>query len=355
MDDSSVQRAAAWDCPGSVQILGTLGGDESTAFGVNELGSIVGFSQYESGNSSNHAFLWRNGVMTDLGDFGGGYSKANAINNQDEVVGRARPVSGSDRAFLWRDGVMIDLGDFGGPGSTAIDINELGWVAGTADIGNGRAHATLWADGQMIDLHQAGTCDQSCIWAMNEIGDMVGTVDDDCGGDERTFVLWIDRVMFELSDFLPPNHRWNFHNPFLAFPQDINDALQIVGAGGRGSDIAAFLMTPVYPAFDLELVGAAQAGAVNTIRATGLTPGDRVHFVWGVHGGGTIIPGCDLQRAALQIENAQRAGAATADASGVATFTAFVPDAARDLGEILIQAVDATNCAVSPYLVVRFE
>jgi len=46
-----------------------------------------------------HAFLWQNGVMTDLGtlDFS---SAASAINDSGQVVGSSRDASGNCRALL---------------------------------------------------------------------------------------------------------------------------------------------------------------------------------------------------------------------------------------------------------------
>src|SRR5215469_15526134 len=70
--------------------LGTLGGTFSQAFGVNDKGWVVGFATTE-GDISLHAFLWRRGVMTDLGTLGGSdplpSSAANAVNNRGEIVG----------------------------------------------------------------------------------------------------------------------------------------------------------------------------------------------------------------------------------------------------------------------------
>src|SRR5215208_4910007 len=66
--------------------LGTLGGKASEAFGVNDLGQVVGTSRTESGES--HAFLWKRGKMTDLGTLGGGIQCAAAygINDPGQVV-----------------------------------------------------------------------------------------------------------------------------------------------------------------------------------------------------------------------------------------------------------------------------
>ncbi|MGC2724022.1 MAG: hypothetical protein WA224_08675, partial [Candidatus Acidiferrales bacterium] len=49
--------------------LGTLGGTFGHPDWVNDAGEVVGFATIP-GDQDGHGFLWRNGVMTDLGTVG---------------------------------------------------------------------------------------------------------------------------------------------------------------------------------------------------------------------------------------------------------------------------------------------
>src|SRR5437773_6792898 len=86
--------------------LGTLGGPVSIAYGINDVGQIVGTSAMANGTS--HAFLWSNGTMTDLGSLGStGPSDGRGINNHGQVVGGTVAANSSQyHAFLWDNGNM---------------------------------------------------------------------------------------------------------------------------------------------------------------------------------------------------------------------------------------------------------
>ena len=122
----------------TVTDLGTLpGGPVSSAYGINENGQVVGTAEKSSG--INHAFLYSNATMTDLGagwasgTNGMGMSSASGINDSGQVVGGYFPdTSGDEHAFLYSNGTMTDLGSMlpGGSSSVATGINNSGQVVG---------------------------------------------------------------------------------------------------------------------------------------------------------------------------------------------------------------------------------
>src|SRR5450432_9666 len=64
--------------------LGTLGGTDSTANGINSRGDVTGASLAPV---LQHAFVYSGGVMHDLGTLGGGSSSGAAINDSGLVTG----------------------------------------------------------------------------------------------------------------------------------------------------------------------------------------------------------------------------------------------------------------------------
>ena len=137
--------------------LGTLGGTCGQAEALNNRGQVVGYSDLAGDNAGVHAFLWdKIGGMQDLGTLGGATGAGLSINDAGDVVGGDSLADGSARSFLWRHGVMTDLGTVAGShsGSEALGINSRRQIVGNLldNVGN-EIGGFLWEDGgPMVDL-----------------------------------------------------------------------------------------------------------------------------------------------------------------------------------------------------------
>ncbi|MBN1918784.1 MAG: DUF3466 family protein, partial [Verrucomicrobia bacterium] len=134
------------------------------AYGIDETGRVVGYGVNPEG--AQHAFLWVDGTLTDLGTLGGALSIAKRVNDSGSVVGTSRIASGLHRAFLWQDGTMQDLGTFGGSQGDAFDINAHGQIVGAADTRDDYPHAFLWEDGVLRNLNELIPPDSG--WVLNK-------------------------------------------------------------------------------------------------------------------------------------------------------------------------------------------
>lgn len=122
---------------GTEHDLGVLPGDDtSQANGLNDAGTVVGFSNRNADNVQ-HAFTTVNGVMQPLGSLGGPSSWAEAINNSGIIVGESNVPGGTTHAFVF-DGAMHDLNDLlttpvDAPLNLATAINNEGQILALSD------------------------------------------------------------------------------------------------------------------------------------------------------------------------------------------------------------------------------
>jgi probable HAF family extracellular repeat protein len=119
-----------------------------------------------SADRAPYAWLWRDGVVTDLGTLGGSYAYADGINDVGQIVGHADVPGGSfEEAFVWRNGRLKDIGAF-----RPRDINNNGDVAGTRVV-DLHSRACVWHHGILTDLPVPG--ENTTAQAINDRGEIL--------------------------------------------------------------------------------------------------------------------------------------------------------------------------------------
>lgn len=223
--------------------LGTLGGGESAAHGLNDLNQVVGWSNAVNGEM--HAFVWTGGVMTDLGTLGGTTSMAWAINNAGVIVGESLPTgqtgSANFRAFIHENQRMTPLATLGGTWSAAYDINESGVIAGLSYNALQREQAVTWTGGAITNIAQAGgaTDQRTRAYGLNDAGAVVGWGYTPLAGPSNAF-------RYSGGDWLQIGGFGQFQH---AEAYDIGDSGIVVGSSAppTGGDWQAALWLPANP------------------------------------------------------------------------------------------------------------
>jgi probable HAF family extracellular repeat protein len=243
----------------TLKILGTLGGTFSQAGGLNNRGSVAGFSTLP-GDQSVHAFLEQQGVMTDLGTLGGPNSFTSEdypLNDSDAVTGYSDTPTpdpnGEDVCglgshlvclpFVWQKGVMTALPLLGGNNGIAAEINNRGQIVGTSETPNPdptcslfflQIQAVVWQGGHVKELPPFPGDPDGTANAINDKGQAVGGTG--CATGTLHAVLWQNGTVTDLGNLGGTGGNVGF---------DINNRGQVVGQSDLPGDTAhhAFLWT----------------------------------------------------------------------------------------------------------------
>lgn len=134
--------------------------------GINASGQVAGFNFSDEGT---RAFLYDGTRLAEIGTFGGRNSQANGINRCGHVTGWAEPAAGLAQAFLY-DGTLRKLGSLGGE-SVGNAVNDCDVVVGWSGRSGGGVHGFVY-DGTIRDIGSLGT--DSFALSVNSRGVLAG-------------------------------------------------------------------------------------------------------------------------------------------------------------------------------------
>lgn len=258
----------------------------SSAAAINSKGDAVGLSLGAAGGSTTndtHAALFSGGTVVDLGTLGGYNSEALGINDSGIIVGDAQtaPVTGQStgpiHAFYY-DGTLHDLGVLpNGSGSSATAINASGAIVGWSYTTNGGyAHAVAWAKAGNggYAIQDLGTLaplagNYSSANAINSSGQIVGIADTPQNG--QTAFIYSNGVMTDLNTLLPSGSSVSLYEATA-----INDSGQILAYSlDYATNVSTtYLLTPVARQLPTALIESVvndvvQPGRVTSVQANG--------------------------------------------------------------------------------------
>lgn len=235
-DGSNVSHAFLYS-NGTLTDLGSkIGGFSSYGNAINNKGDIVGVFNALNGNFA-HAFLYSGGKATDLGYLPGGQqfpqSSAFGINDAGKIVGWSSAADFDEIAAIEQGGTWGVLGALTqqfGNASVAYAINNGGDAVGFSFNSAGLSRAVLFSGGGVQDLGAIDGGDQSSAYGINDKGQIVGYSFTSAGvtGVTRAFI-YDSGAMSDLNDLtvLPGS-------VYLTFAHAINNAGQIVASGSDG-------------------------------------------------------------------------------------------------------------------------
>src|SRR6476659_107826 len=150
------------------------------AFGINDLGQIVGY--YTDLSNYVHSFLYSGGIYTTIDDpsaTNGTY--ADSINASGQITGFYCDGSWGPHGFLYSGGTYTTI-DY--PSATNVtvpeSINDLGQIVGYYDDASGR-HGFLYSSGTYTTIDDPSGTNGTVVTSINDLGQITGYYQDASG------------------------------------------------------------------------------------------------------------------------------------------------------------------------------
>lgn len=241
--DARFGHAFLWSRSTGMMDLGALGTLGSSTIGINNWGQVAGNSPAPDGRP--HAFRWsRAQGMVDIGLFPGDsfFTNATAISDSGLVTGWGLNKDGDGHAFAWTPPTgIIDLGTLGGTHSFATDTDADGRVVGYATVPGNLLHAFIWSRGRGMKDLGTGCGLESFASAINDKGQVVGGINYSSQA-QRAFSWTRASGMIDLGTLGGATSR----------ALDVNNQAQVVGGSSvKAGGYHAFVWTARHGMFDL--------------------------------------------------------------------------------------------------------
>jgi uncharacterized membrane protein len=167
---------------------------------INTGRQLVGYMPV---GSVNHAVLWQNGMIMDIGLLLGDAAVPSAaldISEDGVVVGYFGPNENDTRGFVYYGGIQIIPYSTPAGRVYPVSVNNVGQVLGYWGV-SGRIHPFVWENGILTPLQ-----DQMGLFSMalsiNDRGQVAGYAPGELGGEA---CIWIGATQYNVSSLIQPN------------------------------------------------------------------------------------------------------------------------------------------------------